>query len=149
MSVGKNPPLLASLSHFTVTYIRQFSSSLFVVNWEFSKKCCGIWTLVTVATFSVYVYIKRMLHMCVDFQRCTFFTNVHVITPSLESMPMCTDSWPSKHGCVSLINSSWECVKEPQYMDTCRGVSALGRKINILNEKVDFLHSANLNLSQI
>jgi len=27
-------------------------------------------------------------------------------------------------------------------MDTCRGVSTLGSKINILNEKVDFLHLA-------
>jgi hypothetical protein len=27
-------------------------------------------------------------------------------------------------------------------MDACRGISALGSKINILNEKVDFLHSA-------
>jgi len=30
-------------------------------------------------------------------------------------------------------------LKEPQYMDTCWGVSALGSKINILNEKADFL----------
>jgi len=87
--------------------------------------------------------------MCVDFQRCTFFTNVHEITLSLEPMPMVTDSCPSKRECVSLINSSWKYNKEPQYVDTCRDVSTLGRKINILNERVDLLHSSILNLSQI
>ena len=80
--------------------------------------------------------------MCVDFQRCTFFTNVHIITLSLEFMSMGTGSWSNKHECLSVINSNWKCIKEPQYMGTCRGVSVLGSKINILNEKVDFLHSA-------
>jgi len=77
------------------------------------------------------------------------FTNVHIITLSLESMPMGTDSCPGKRQCVSVINSTWKCIKEPQYIDACRGVSALGSKIDILNEKVDFLHSAKFEFEPI